>query len=107
MSEERGWPLQVGGAPDDDVLSIATMVNSPLQRAGEEQTIELIINAVHYLLLGAVNDTDRMNGDMSFASISETVGVQLAVLDRSNDDTIDAGGELSRSGSNSSHIGLS
>lgn len=72
------------------------------------QSIELIINEVHYLLLGAVHDIDRANSDMSFPSISEIARVvELAILDRSNDDIIDAGRRLNRSGSNSSHGGLS
>jgi hypothetical protein len=108
ISEERGWPLQVGGAPDDDVLSIFTMVNSPLQGAGKGQTIELIINLMHYLLLGTLNDTGRGDGDLSFPCISEPDGVELAepVWGGINDDTIDAGRGSSKSGSSSSHRGL-
>jgi len=106
ISKEGGWPL-VGGAPDDEVLSIFTRVNLPLQGAGEGQTIELIIQVMHYLLLDvAAHDTDWLNGDISFM-ISETDGAEHAVLDGINNDTIDAGRTLRRSGSNTSHIGLS
>ena len=60
---------------------------------------------MRYLLLAlGPLDIDRANGDLSSAIISETVGVEGATLARSNDERIDA---RRRSGSNSSHLGLS
>ena len=74
------------------------MVNYPLQEADEGQIIELVINVMHYLLLGLVMDTRRAKGDAPFPVISETVVLDLVASDASNDDAIDAGRKLGSSG---------
>ena len=87
----------MGGAPDDDV-AIFAIVNSPLQEADEGQTIEIVINVMHYLLLWLVLDTGREKGDAPFPDISETLVLDLVASDASSDDVIDARTKLGSSG---------
>lgn len=92
ISEEGGWPV-VGGAPDDAV-AIFTRVNSPLQGAGEGQTVELVIKVMYHLLPGIVLGTGREKSDTS-PFISEMIRIGDCVV--CIDDTIDARRQLRRS----------
>jgi hypothetical protein len=66
--------------------------------------IELVIKVMYYQLLEVVAGTRRAKGDTS-PLISETVS-QEVVAWANNDDTIDAGRQLSKSGTSSSHSAL-
>ena len=59
VGEEGGWPF-VGGAPDD-IVTIFTMVNSPLK--ADKQTIQFVRNAMRYQLLGVGVGAGRENSD--------------------------------------------